>query len=60
MLAEVATRGSTRNSKKLHVEGDYKVNRKESCERPGEQRQATDVCQQEPAKASKAWVVGAK
>lgn len=48
------------DSKKPHVERDYKVNSKESSERAGEQRQVTAVCQQESAKASKAWVTRAK
>lgn len=32
------------DSEKPCVERDYEVNRKESCERPGEQRQVTAVC----------------
>lgn len=48
------------DSEKPRVERDYKVNSKESCERAGEQRQVTAVCQQESAKASKAWVTRAK
>lgn len=48
------------DSEKPRVERDYEVNSKESCERAGEQRQVTAVCQQEPAKASKAWVTRAK
>lgn len=44
------------DSEKPRVERGYKVNSKESCERAGEQIQVTAVCQQESAKASKAWV----